>query len=187
VKVDTVRSNEILRQLLFGNPQSRMLIIYHQVSVPPMMDMLSQDLVVTKLETYGTWKHVVEKGIKCLHIPCFPSTVAAHKKFISLIPWDPEVLFITWFQVIGGLCQSSEDIRFPPCWVYYISIVPGNFVICSEYRRTLKVGRLVQSSSQCLQSSSRHLKLVQFLVQETYGSPFKLHSLDSAPNSDLLI
>jgi hypothetical protein len=63
VKVDAVRSNKILRQLLFENPQSGMLIIYHQVSVPPMMDMLSQELVVTKLETYGTSKHVVEKAL----------------------------------------------------------------------------------------------------------------------------
>jgi hypothetical protein len=63
VKVDAVRSNEILRQLLFGYPQSGMLIIYDQDLVPPMMDMLSQELVVTKLETYGTSKHAVEKAV----------------------------------------------------------------------------------------------------------------------------
>jgi hypothetical protein len=65
-----------------------------------MMDMLSQELVVTKLEIYGTSKHAVEKALN-LYIFLFFSTVAGHRKFISLIPWDPEVLFVTWFQVIG--------------------------------------------------------------------------------------
>jgi hypothetical protein len=100
VKVDPFSwSNEILRQPLFGNTSIQNANDLRQ-GLGATDERCDQELAITKLETYGAMRHVVEKVFNLYIFALFPLVRLPIKELASLIPRD----------VVGNLVFSD--------WVY---------------------------------------------------------------------